>query len=613
MNTPKYFAALLLYWAGSTVFAQAPKPAGINLSGVVDWSTELVFTDAFKQAREWTVHEARDGAAWDSGVVIPLQANGFPQEIPYSNGTQAPQAVRALMLWDLQGYYPSGKYRLMVAGAGRVRLWGAANGTFQCPVDTLVSVNAANGGVVLEIEVSLRNNPIKDVKFIYPQYVNTWQNQTFTTEFLDFVKDFQTIRFMDWLRTNGSDVKTWADRSPLNYYTQTKNSGVAWEYVIELCNATNKNAWINIPHQANDEYIRQLALLLKEKLNPNLKIYLEYSNEVWNGIFSQHAYAGNAGLALGYTGEPWGRAWKYTAKRSADLFYHFETVFGQNSPRLVKLIPCFAVNDWITNELLTYFNDPLYNPKGVKANAIAIAPYFGGSVPDQLVTENVVNSISVAQIVARIKASLPESYAWMNAQKAMADKYGLKLLVYEGGSHVVATGNNVNNNALTNKLIAANRDAGLQELYCTYSQYWYNTVKGDLFCFFSSHGLPSKWGSWGLKDYMAQTQAPKYKALKECVFSATTTSAQDIELPAEVSVYPNPTLDGTLVIRHSLIQPSVRLYDALGRQVNATVTHLNDGEIKVQLNAQGMVFGVVQDGQETGTFKVLVSKGYMPH
>jgi hypothetical protein len=112
---------------------------------------------------------------------------------------------------------------------------------------------------------------------------------------------------------------------------------------------------------------------------------------------------------------------------------------------------------------------------------------------------------------------------------------------------------------------------------------------------------------------MTQTQAPKYKALKECVFSATTTGLRDVKLPVEVSVYPNPTLDGTLVIRHALNQPSVRLYDALGRQVNATVTHLNDGEIKVQLNAQGMVFGVVQDGQETGTFKVLVSKGYMPH
>ncbi|AEE50534.1 T9SS type A sorting domain-containing protein [Haliscomenobacter hydrossis] len=586
-------------------FSQTSRPAGINLSGVVDWSTELVFTDAFKQAREWTVHEARDGAPWDSGVSIPLQVTGFPLEIPYSNGTQAPQAVRALLLWDLQGHYPSGKYRLMVTGSGRVRLWGAANGTFQCPVDTLVTVNAANGGVVLEIERSVASNPIKAVKFIYPKYVNTWQNQVFTTEFLDFVKDFQTIRFMDWLRTNNSEVKTWAERTPMNHYTQTKNSGVAWEYIIELCNITNKNAWINIPHQANDQYMQELAKLLKEKLNPNLKIYLEYSNEVWNGIFSQHAYAGSAGLALGYSGEPWVRAWKYTAKRSADLFYQFERVFGQ-SDRLVKVIPCFGVNDWITNELLTYFNDPLYNPQRVKADAIAIAPYFGGAVADQLVTENVVNSISTAQIVARIKAALPESFAWMNAQKAVADKYGLKLLVYEGGSHVVATGANVNNDALTNKLIAANRDAGLQELYCAYSQYWYNTVKGDLFCFFSSHGLPSKWGSWGMKEYMNQTEAPKYKALKACVFSAITTRIQDIKLSVDVSVYPNPTLDGTFLIQHSLNQPTVRLYDALGRQVDAKMVSTNQGEIRVQVHAKGIVLGVLQDEKVMGRFKVLV-------
>ena len=306
----KKLLCLLFSCVCTTLLAQTPKPAGINLSGVVDWSTELVFTDAFKQSREWTVHEARDGAPWDSGVSIPLQVNGFPLQIPYSNGVQPPQAVRALMLWDLQGHYPSGRYRLIVQGSGQVRLWGATSGTFQCPVDTLITVNANNGGVVLEIERSTASNPIRDVKFIFPQYVNSYQNQTFTTEFLNFVKDFQSIRFMDWLRTNDSPVKTWNERTLTSHYTQTKNSGVAWEYIIELCNTAQKDAWINIPHQANDDYIQQLATLLKEKLNPNLKIYLEYSNEVWNGQFAQHAYAGNIGQILGYSGEPWGRAWK---------------------------------------------------------------------------------------------------------------------------------------------------------------------------------------------------------------------------------------------------------------------------------------------------------------
>ena len=52
------FLCLLFLCVCTTLFAQTPKPAGINLSGVVDWSTELVFTDAFKQSREWKIGRA---------------------------------------------------------------------------------------------------------------------------------------------------------------------------------------------------------------------------------------------------------------------------------------------------------------------------------------------------------------------------------------------------------------------------------------------------------------------------------------------------------------------------------------------------------------------------
>ena len=38
--------------------AQIQRPIGTNLAGVVDYSTELVFTDAFKQCREWTTFNA---------------------------------------------------------------------------------------------------------------------------------------------------------------------------------------------------------------------------------------------------------------------------------------------------------------------------------------------------------------------------------------------------------------------------------------------------------------------------------------------------------------------------------------------------------------------------
>ncbi len=514
--------------------------SGINLSSVEDWSTELVFTNAFQQSREWIVHETQAGAPWESSATIPLLPNGYPQQVPYQNGGVS-LAVRTLMLWDIGNTYPSGNYRLVVSGTGRVRLWGAASGTFQCPVNTLVSVNPANGGVALEMEQSSASDPIRDIKFIFPQYVNTYQNQEFTSEILDFVSDFQTLRFMDWAKTNGSSVVSWADRTPSDYYTQAKSSGASWEKAIRLCNTASKNAWINIPHQADDQYIQQLATLFRDSLNPNLKIYLEYSNELWNGAFSQQSYAAAAAQALGYSGQSWERAWKYTAKRSADVFHIFGSVFG-STQRLVRVIPSQAANSWLSNEIITFFKSSQYNPNQVGADALAIAPYFGNEVADQIASQGLVNSITVPQIITRLRNALADSYTWMQDQKAVADQHNLKLVAYECGAHLVATGNNTNNGTLTNKLISANRDTALQRMYCEYSNYWYQTTQGDLFCYFSSHGLYSQWGSWGLKETMTDTLSPRYLALQQCVFSSTPA------LPTLASFTPTSASTGNAIL-----------------------------------------------------------------
>src|SRR5208283_406493 len=66
--------------------------------------------------------------------------------------------------------------------------------------------------------------------------------------------------------------------------------GLAWEYIVQLANQSGKDAWINIPIAATDDYIRQLALLLKKWLKPNIRIYIEHSNEVWNFGFPQYIY-----------------------------------------------------------------------------------------------------------------------------------------------------------------------------------------------------------------------------------------------------------------------------------------------------------------------------------
>ncbi|WP_367390826.1 T9SS type A sorting domain-containing protein [Lewinella sp. LCG006] len=595
---------LVISCFSALIMSAQERPIAINLTSVVDYSTELVFTDAFKQSREWITYNAEGNGPWDTQVAVPVDDRGYPLEIPYEDGVHPPQAVRALMLWDIEEALPQGQYRLIVEGSGTVSLHFGASGEFQCPVDTLVTVTS---GVSVEIIASNADDPISDIKFIYPAYVDRYEEQVFTDEFLTFLDDFQAIRFMDWLRTNGSSVTSWSERSRYDYFTQSTEAGVAWEYVVELANLLQKDVWINVPHQANDDYIQQLASFLLANLDPDLKLYVEYSNEVWNSQFAQHHYAAEQGLLLGYPEASWDRAWQYTAKRSADIFRVFTDTFG-GADRLIRIIPTQAANAWVTNRIMEYFNNPMYNPTQVAADAIAIAPYFGGTdVANTIVSQGEVATISIPEIVARMQESLPVSFGYMDDNKVVADNYGLDLIAYEGGQHLVATGANVNIDELTAKLNAANHHPDLQAAYCEYFDYWY-TNHGGLFAHFSSHGRYSKWGSWGVKETMDDVNNPKYLGLQECVFAyndMSTALDESPELSSPWQVFPNPSSNGEVSVLGDFHAAEIRVFDALGRQVALPTINLSEGQLRVQLPKPGVYFVHLRAAGSTQVLKVI--------
>ena len=75
---------------------------------------------------------------------------------------------------------------------------------------------------------------------------------------------------------------------------QVDQTGHALGVPVALANQTHTDMWINIPQGATDAYVAALAGIIKNGgtvngvsypgLTPNLKVYLEYSNEVWGGI-----------------------------------------------------------------------------------------------------------------------------------------------------------------------------------------------------------------------------------------------------------------------------------------------------------------------------------------
>jgi hypothetical protein len=126
--------------------------------------------------------------------------------------------------------------------------------------------------------------------------------------------DFGFIRFQEWTATQANPQVEWSDRRlpahafmagvvnprpPAPGYPGNRDTGVAWEYTVALSNLTGRNMWINVPHMATDDYIERLAKLIlygSDGVNPydapqanpvfaplrgDLRVYVEYSNEIW--------------------------------------------------------------------------------------------------------------------------------------------------------------------------------------------------------------------------------------------------------------------------------------------------------------------------------------------
>ncbi len=77
--------------------------------------------------------------------------------------------------------------------------------------------------------------------------------------------------------------------------------GVSWEYMSTLSNTVDVDPWICIPHLATDDYVTQAAQFWLANLDSERTIYVEYSNEVWNLLFTQTSYSLNMWRSVGLT------------------------------------------------------------------------------------------------------------------------------------------------------------------------------------------------------------------------------------------------------------------------------------------------------------------------
>lgn len=472
---------------------------GINLNGPADWNTEIPFADVFHFSRTWI--SQKPGAGWGKGPTLDLDENGWIRRFEPGCHAETP-------LCTIEGgHYPKGAFTVLWEGEGRIEL-SKGKEVSRSPHQLVQNIDPATGGFFLRLKETDPKNPVRNIRVLLPGTTaeavlkNPWN-----PGFLKRWKGMACVRFMDFQETNNSHQTVWDDRPRVSHATYT-TKGVPVELLCDLANRLHANAWFCIPHLADDDYVRNFARLVNEKLDKGLKAYVEYSNEVWNSQFQQNKYAVKRAQEKKLSTRPHELAWRFTAERSMEIFKIFEEEWKERSG-LVRVLPAHSANILAAKDITTF------KGAGRHADVLAIAPYISMNIPDKGtgLTAETVAGWTVDQFLDEVEAkALLDSIRWIKENKAVADAHGLRLVAYEAGQHFVGTLGGENNADLTKLLHAANAHPRMETIYQKYYEAW-EAAGGDLLCHFSSVSQWSKWGSWGLLQYADEDpqKSPKFR------------------------------------------------------------------------------------------------------
>jgi regulation of enolase protein 1 (concanavalin A-like superfamily) len=507
-------------------------PLGGGLDQVRDYSLGNVFVDVAKQMRQ--------PQTTSFGADTPVDSNGWPT---------TDFGSIFITGFSNSAHIYNGTYKLSFTGRANVSGWSAGpttvsnvvynNATNTTTADVIINASESStqwySGLIFSSTrrtgFGMPGTGITNIKLIRPGYASN-TTQVFTNEYLAHLKQFTTIRFMDFTQTNNNTVANWSNRTKLTDARQSTDKGVAWEYVIQMANLLKKNVWLNIPVNATDDYVKNLAQLLKANLSPDLAVYLEYSNEVWNGSFQQATDDLNAAIAeVNAGGSPLNNdgvnnqyywAWRRVGKRLKEISDTFATVYGAEAINR-KIRPVLSnqfAQPEVAKQQLEWL-DQTYGSPSKYIYGIAGAPYFGAG---EAIDAN--PSATVDDYIQGFGDSIAGSAKFYYAYNSYAIRYGLKSLAYEGGSDTFGGGN------ITIKK-AASMDPRMAGLVQTYLDNWYSQG-GGLFNWFQAG--PTNWetnfGSWGVSNAIDNLTGAKAVGTITVVDSVKTPLSFGIPVPA---------------------------------------------------------------------------------
>ena len=502
-------------------------PLGVNSNEVMDDDASIPFIDVYKTSIPF--EEARP---WLTKGKVEYDEHGWPKNL---NGGQA----GTRFLYKLPEHtVPAGNYTVLYDGEGILKYTDDAKLIKREPGRDIVSISAGKDKefrVKLIIENSNPENYLRNIRVLMPggvcsnnpykrvndkrycrgshflSFEKHHERLMFNPAYLDYMKDFKVVRFMNMSGITRNPISKWEDRPRVKDATWAGiqgERGAPLEIMVALANKLNADPWFNLPHKADNNYVRQYAKYVKDNLRPGLKAYVEYTNEAWNSIFTQAHYVKDMGERMNLDEDRDKAGYKYFSLRSVQIFDMWEQTFG-GTERIVRVMGSWTGWTRLSEMLLSYRN--AYQ----KTDAIAIAPYFFPSLKSSK------KARSVAQLFKLIydpkeKYSIPKVLGYIHKNAQTAKKFGVDLIAYEGGQHLVDWKSRKIDQHPTKLMIAANRDWRMAKAYSDFMQGWKDNG-GKLFVNFSAPRTYQWFGSWGTKEYITQpiAKAPKHRSLMQ--------------------------------------------------------------------------------------------------
>lgn len=579
-------AALLGLAAGLPVAAAGAGPSGVgvNLAEWAYYSPDFPLIDQFKRSSGWLTQcePGRDAgcrelpagaSAWDTReqAQLALDAQGWPRRLPAADDTRVRFRTVAVLLFQGNGRtHPAGKYVVTYEGKGQLvhDLIGRKIEAESRPGRDVVEVsNHTDAGWRIALHATDPADPVRNVRVLPPggacardlaryaegpagcdpavhgaflPFEQFPPGERWHPRFLQDLRGFRALRFMDWAKANTSPVQRWPERPQPDAATWAGEGGVPWEAMLDLARAAGADPWLTLPMRADDDYVRQFARLLRAQLPPGRQAIVEYGNEPWNEAFLIAAWLQQQARAQWpASGGGMRPAVNWYAWRGARICQAVKAAWeGQPAPVRCVLNAPAAQPELIAQTLACPLAAPaLGGPCSRQVDALAIAPYFGGYLaspalrpliggwmqsPDggldalfqELLAEDARGAPARPPLQGQPDAAeggaLVQSRAFTRTARLLAARHGLPLWAYEGGQHLTLPPGG-DDPAMLDLITRANRDPRMGRAYTRNLADW-RAAGGALFVWFNHAARPSRYGAWGLKENQFDDTAVKWQA-----------------------------------------------------------------------------------------------------